>query len=273
VALFMIPSVRVSAQAALDLFRVRGFAAVEFDESRMEKLKSLEQDNALMVFDRQEIVREPGPSRRYSSPEEAGAAAGIAVRRLGYLPYGLALDSVVVEGAGEARLSVSESKLRTLLDQLDLRDVTVPAGLEGQWVEVRKPPAVIQLFHSERGRAGLVQAVSPEVAVPSGLDIVQLAEVGLRVLGLDAGEARRIARATDWRSTLLVPVPMNASTFRQVTIQGHSGLLITTAGAPAEDGRRHRDGTIVLWTDGDRVFGLMTSLGAPDAVQMAESVQ
>ena len=101
VALFMIPSVRVSAQAALDLFRVRGFAAVEFDESRMEKLKSLEQDNALMVFDRQEIVREPGPSRRYSSPEEAGAAAGIAVRRLGYLPYGLALDSVVVEGAGE----------------------------------------------------------------------------------------------------------------------------------------------------------------------------
>ena len=273
VGLFTIPSVRVSAQAMLDLFRVRTFAAVQFDESRLEKLKAFKQDNAMMVLDRQEVVRDPGPARRFATAAEAGLAAGIQVHTPGYLPNGLALDSVIVEGAGEARLSVSESKLRSLLDQLDLRDVTVPTGLEGQWIEVRKPPCVIQVFHSNRWKAGLVQAESPEVAVPSGIDIPQLAEVGLRVLGLDPGEARRIARATDWRSTLMVPVPMNASTFRQVTIRGHSGLLVTTVGAAGEDGRRHREGTVLLWTEGDRVFGLRTNLGPQDAVQMAESLQ
>ena len=273
VALFMLPSVRASAQAVLDIFRVRSFAAVEFDESRLERLKSLQQDNALLVFDRQEVLRDPGPPRSYPTPEAAGVAAGLAVRTPGFLPNGLTLDSVFVEGAGDARLAVSETRLRTLLDQLDLRDVSVPAGLDGQWIEVRKPPLVIQVFRSERWEAGLVQATSPEVTVPPGLDVVQLAEMGLRVLGLDAGEARRVARATDWRSTLMVPVPMNASTFRQVTIHGQPGLLITTAGAPSAGGKRHREGTVVMWTEDGRVFGLTTNLGAPDAVQLVESVQ
>jgi hypothetical protein len=273
VALFTLPSVRASAQALLDLFRVRSFAAVQFEESRLEKLRSLQQDNALLVFDHQEKLRDPGPTQYYPTLDAAGAAAGIVVRKPSYLPNGLALDSVFVEPAGEARLSVSEAKLRTLLDQLDLRDVSLPAGLDGQWVEVRKPPVVIQRFRAERSMAGLAQGMSPEVSVPAGMDVVRLAEVGLRVLGLDPGEARRIARATDWRSTLMVPVPMNASTFRQVTIHGQPGLLITTAGTPSADRKRNRERTIVLWTEGDRVFGLRTSLGAQDAVQIAESVQ
>jgi hypothetical protein len=272
-ALFVFPSVRASAQSMLDLFRVRTFAAIEFDESRLDKLKSLKQDNALMVFDRQEVVREPGPSVTYPTSAAAGAAAGLALREPGYLPNGLGLDSVIVNGAGEARLSVSEAKLRALLDQLDLGDVNVPGGLDGQWIEVRKPPAVIQCFHGGRAQATLAQALSPEVSVPPGLDVVQLAEVGLRVLGLDPGEARRVARATDWRTTLLVPVPMNASTFRQVTINGRPGLLITTAAMPTRDGNRRREGTLVLWTQDDRVFGLRTTLGDSEAMQIAESVR
>ena len=36
---FTIPAVRVAAQNALDLFRVRSFAAVEIDESRLDQLR------------------------------------------------------------------------------------------------------------------------------------------------------------------------------------------------------------------------------------------
>lgn len=273
VALFMVPSVRVSAQALLDLFRVRKFAVVPYDASRMEKLRSIGQNNALLVFDRQESLHDPGPPRYYPTPDAAGAAAGIAVRRMSYLPNGLALDSVFVEGAGQARLSVNEAKLRALLDGLDLRDVTVPSGLDGQWVEVRKPPIVIQKFRAGSKEAGLIQGQSPEVSVPPSLDVVRLAEVGLRILGLDAGEAHRIATVTDWRSTLMVPVPTNVSSFRQVTIHGQPGLLITTASVPSADHPRRREGTIVMWTEGDWVFGVMSDLTPPDVVQMAESVQ
>src|SRR3989442_13632125 len=53
VALFAFPSVRAWAQAVLDMFRVRNFVAVSFDPRRVEKLRSLQHDNTMLVFDRQ----------------------------------------------------------------------------------------------------------------------------------------------------------------------------------------------------------------------------
>ena len=270
VALFAIPSVRVSAQALLDLFRVRRFAAVEFNESRLQTLRSLDKDHGLTVLDRQEKVLDPGPPRPVPSRAAASPEVGFAVSGPGYLPEGMTPDSVFVEGEGAMRLSVSEAKLRTLLDQLDLRDVTVPSGLDGRWIVVKKPPIVIQKFRSQRRNAVLVEARSPEVSVPSGWDVERLAEIGLRVLGLDAGEARRISRSTDFRSTLLVPVPTNASTFRQVTVHGQQALLITTTGERGADG--HRDGVVLMWTEGDRVYCLQGNITPEEIMQMAESL-
>jgi hypothetical protein len=269
VALITLPGVRASAQAMLDLFRVRKFAAVPFDQSRLDKLHKLGEDRSFMVFDMKETVRDPGEPRIVASADAASAMAGFTVARPGYLPSGLTADTVRVQDAGQARLSVNEAKLRTLLDALDLRDVVVPAGLDGKVIEVQKAPVVIQQFHnSGKLHAALVQSNSPEVAVPAGIDVVRLAEIGLRVLGLDSGEAHRIATTTDWRTTLLVPVPINASTFRQVTVRGAQGLLITTSG-----GEHRREGTFVLWSEGDRVYATMGNLSDRDMLQMAESVQ
>ena len=270
--LFAVPSVRVSAQALLDLFRVRRFAAVEFNESRLEALRSIDKERGFLVFDRQEKMLDPGPARYVPSREAVAPQVGYAASTPRYLPDGLAADSIFVEGEGRMRLSVSEEKLRSLLERLDVRDVAVPSGLDGRWIEVRKPPVVIQRFRSNLRKAVLVQARSPEVEVPAGLDVERLAEIGLRILGLDTSEARRIARATDWRSTLLVPVPMNASTFRQVTVRGEPGLLITTTGEKVADGKPRRKGVLLMWAEGDRVFCLQGDLSAKDLMQMAESV-
>ena len=117
----------------------------------------------------------------------------------------------------------------------------------------------------------LLQARSPEITLPAGWNLAQLGEIGLRILGLDPGDAKRIAKATDWRSTLLVPVPMNATSFRQVTVNGQSGLLIMTTGEPAADGKR-RERTILMWSTGDRVFFLQGNLDGKELIRMAESV-
>ena len=271
IALFAIPSVRVSAESFLELFRVRRFAAVQFKESRFETLRSLGEDKESLVFDRTEKVVDPGRPRYVSSRDAASREVGYAVSAPGFLPGGLATDSIFVQGEGEVRLMVSEQKLRSLLQRLDVNDVQVPSGLDGRWIEVRKPPMVMQTFRSPRGNrtTTLLQAKSPEVSVPSGWDVERLVEIGLRVLGLDQGEARRIARSTDWRSTLLIPIPMNASTFRQVTVHGQQGLMITVT--DRKDGRR-RESALLLWSEGDRVFCLQSSMSGPALVQMAESV-
>jgi len=273
VALFAIPTVRVSAEAFLDLFRVRHFAAVPFNESRLKALRSLEGEkgSGLLVVDQHWETADPGPPRPVASRAAASPEVGFAVSGPSYLPEGMTADSIFVEGEEGIKFTISEAKLRALLDRLDLRDVTVPTGLDGKWIEVRKPPIVIQKFRSPRRRAMLVQARSPEVSVPAGWDVPRLAEIGLRALGLDAGEARRIASTTDWRSTLLVPVPMNAATFRQVTVHGQQGLMITTTAEPSPDGHK-REGVVLMWSEGDRVFGLQGNISTKEILQMAESV-
>jgi hypothetical protein len=264
--------VRVSAQAVLDLFRVRRFAALHLKESRLEALRSLQKERGYVIFDRKEKVLDPGPATYVSSRAAAASMAGFLVTTPSYLPDGLAPDSVFVEGEAAMRLSVSEPKLRSLLDRLDINDVTIPREIDGKWIEVHISPVVIQRFRSEKQRAALIEARCPTVAVPAGWDVEHLAEIGLRILGLDTGEARRMARATDWRSTLLVPIPVNAVTFRQVTVSGQSGLLVTTPGERDADGVRQRDGKVLLWSKGDRVYCLRGNISSEDIIQMAESL-
>jgi hypothetical protein len=273
-ALFAFPAVRASAQSMLDLFRVRRFAAVTFDAARAERLRELADgaDASMLPFASTETLLDPGPARGFADADAAGAAAGLAVRRPTVLPRGLQTDSAFVQGAGAVRLTVSEARLRDLLAALELRDVAVPAGIDGQVLELRKPAMVVQRFRGTRSKAMLLQSESPEVALPPGLDLERLGEIGLRILGLDPGEARRVARDTDWRSTLMVPVPLNASTFRQVTVHGQPGLLITTAGRNAA-GERRREGSVVLWSEDGRVYAVTGNLDPSVTVEMAESVR
>ena len=277
VVAFAFPAVRVSAQAVLDLFRVREFTAVSFDPQRFERLHAQGGDRVFGVFDQQDVLREPGPPRAMASFAEAGAAANLDAREPRSLAGGVALDSVWVTGAGEANLVVHADRLRSVLDALELRDVEVPPGLDGRAVHVAMSPAITARYKSARRRVLFVQSRSPEVGLPAGIDPTGLGEIGLRILGLSEAEAHRLAAQIDWRNTLVVPVPVNASSFRAIQVQGHRGLLISTratgANGPAGTARVGRDESVVLWSVNDRVYALMGSLDGPELLQMAESVR
>jgi hypothetical protein len=272
-ALFAFPAVRAGAQAMLDMFRVRNFVAVSFDPERLEKLRALKQNNAMLVFDRQQVIQDPGKPVVQPSVAAAGAVAGFTVESPSYLPRGLALDTVAVSGEGRAQIGTTTARLREVLDALGLNDVQVPPNLDTQDVTVHTYPVVSQSYRAERHHLQLVQSRNPEVGLPAGLDLARMAEIGLRILGVDTGEAHRLAQSIDWRSTLLVPVPTTASSFRQVTVQGNPGLLVTSNGEGANKQGRRRAGSVLMWTQGDRMFALEGTLGEQDLVQVAESVR
>ena len=91
------------------------------------------------------------------------------------------------------------------------------------------------------------QARSPEIDLPAGVDLAEIGEVGLRVAGLSADEARQFAEKIDWHTTLLVPVPANAASFREVDVHGTTGLLISIDSARAGGPGGESAKTIVLW--------------------------
>jgi hypothetical protein len=274
VSAFAFPAVRASGQAFLDLFRVRNFAAVPVDFKRVKQLDEGHFDMKTFMADRVDTLEAPGQPVFFTTPAAAGAAAGLDVAAPSFLPRGLVRDTIVVERPGSARVTLDGARLKTLLDAFDVKGVTVPANLDGAKLTVRTTPIVMLHYASPSGaRANLVQARSPEVSLPPGVDLAQLGEIGLRILGLEAPEAHRFAQQIDWHSTLLVPVPTDAGEFREVTVNGQRGLLITSSEAEGGGARRHGPRNMVLWADGQKVYGLMGSLGREELVQMANSVR
>lgn len=271
--LFALPPVRASAQAFLDLFRVVNFTAVPVGDDRIKALHSEKLDLEHLIGDQVEAVATPGPPQPYQTPEAAGAAAGFRVRLPSVLPPGLALTTIEMEGERAARITGNTAKLRQILEALDIRDVRVPEELNGQVATVRVPPMVHVRYQYADQRVDFLQGRSPVVTLPAGLDLPMLGEIGLRLLGLDSGEAHRLAQAIDWHSTLLVPVPANATSFRQVEVRGHRGLLVETAAPPVQGKERPRRLNSLMWSEGGQVYAMNGQLGAVALLEMANAVQ
>ena len=154
------------------------------------------------------------------------------------------------------------------MDALGINDLDVPPGLDGQVVNVRVPPVVmIRYEHQDGRRTRLFQARTPQVTLPDSVNMPALGEIGLRILGLPPTEANQFARTIDWHSTLVVPVPPNASSFQQVDIGGREGVLIQHH---PQDQSPH---TTIVWSTPERVFAMVSIQHVAEVTAMASSVR
>jgi hypothetical protein len=269
--LFTLPQVRASAQSFLAMFRTVNFVAVPVDPGRMEVLRSQDIDIPKLLGERLEVIEDSGPATLFVSPEQAGAAAGIAVRQPAFVPPNSGLATISVRGQNRGRVSADVERLREVMNLLGIRDLDVPDGLQGQVIDVRIPPIVTLTY--ERGGESVVkllQMATPEVSLPSGIDLAALGEIGLRILGLSLADARQFARAIDWTSTLLVPIPPGATEFRQVDVNGATGVLF---GREPDRARGRPGAGVVVWSKDDRVYALDGSIHTAELLQMALSVR
>jgi hypothetical protein len=261
VAFASVPAVRAAARDFLDLFRVKRFAAVSVDPQRIQKLHDQGPDLKALIGDAIEVLEEPGAPQQASSAEDAATAAGFHVLTPAFLPKGVGEPKVFVGGEGAMRLTADAHRLRSLLDGLGLSEIAVPDGLHGATVEVHTSTPVLLRYPRGNDEIVLTQ---------------ELAEIGLRVAGLDATEARTFAQKVDWRSTFVVPVPAGAGEFREVEVRGTTGLLITALRPQkaASDGakRPDRPHALLLWSEADMVYA-MSGRSPIEIVAMADSLQ
>jgi hypothetical protein len=264
---FTFPTVRAGAQAFLDLFRVSSFVAVAFDPARLRELESTGLDLPHMLEADVEVLTAQASPVSYATPQEAGAAAGIRAYSPAWLPPGFELKSTYVIGETAFRFTADTANLRQLLEAFAIDDVVIPEGIDGQEASVRVPAIVQTNFEDGQRQATLTQSRSPDVSFPAALDLSALAEIGLRILGLDRSEAYRVAQRVDWRTTLLVPVPATAASFRDVNVQGQPALLIqsTERVQPVQN--------VLLWSFEDNVYALRGTIRADALLEMAQSLQ
>jgi hypothetical protein len=264
---FTLPPVQAAAEAFLDLFRVRQFTGVAFDPERLSTLESSGFDSEAM-FGKVEPLTTPSEPVSFATAADAGAAAGIRVRTPAWIPPGYSSTGFMASSEQAARITVNTAGLQALLDTLGLADVELPDGLDGQTATVRLPPIVTQSYVNGDRSVHVIQARSPDVSFPAGLDLSKLAYAGLRVLGMSRDEAYRMSVTIDWRTTLIVPVPSKAAAYRPINVAGNEGLLI--------EGLRQneqRPGSMLMWSAGDETFAVAGPLSGEELLEIAQTLQ
>jgi hypothetical protein len=111
------------------------------------------------------------------------------------------------------------------------------------------------------------QLPSPSVSAPDGLDIAQLGQAYLQLLGLSEEDAARYASTVDWTTTFVLPVPYNDMTYQDVVVDGVNGTLIQQAYDPAYGSY------ILLWVNDGIIYSL-NGYGSPDkGLQIANGLR
>lgn len=241
----------------LGLFRVQQFTVVDIDSSaRVQSFEDMLQSG---ILGQPEILRDFGDEQVVADVAAAEALAGYTARLPAELPEGASMAKLSVTQGPHVRLQVDRPTVQMALDMAGVTDVVLPP-FDTAEVEVDAPYVVqaeykIDNPYGERD-AGmmLVQAPSPEIDLPPGIDPATMGEIYLRAVGMPAADASRIAQTIDWTSTAVIPFAGDMGAYQEVTVDGVPGLLFEESGATSDRGRER----VLLWQRDGVVYGLLT---------------
>ena len=275
---------RAAAREFLDLFRVKRFAAVPVDPRGSSGSRRAGSTSRAWSPTRCRSWWPRSRRRRWTAPRPAPCGPGSPPQLPAALPARTELAEAKLSPAASFRVQVDTGKLEALALAAGADEIEIPAFWNGATIDVEVPPVLGVRYARKVDAAGaalpredsfvLLQSAIPQVELPEGFDLATLGRLGLRLAGMSATEALSFSRAIDWRSTLLVPVPVQGGTFREVEVSGHKGLLVTfQPPAPADaSAPRPRAQGLVLWSTDDKVMALQGP-GSAEGIDLLEMAQ
>jgi hypothetical protein len=278
------PGTRALAGELLNLFRVQQVAVVPVDFTGLEQLTGdgvLGNQFTELIADSVDMQQEPGEPVEVASAEEASQMAGFNVR----IPAGMNPSQINVTDEAAFSLTLDRAKAQALLDEAGRSDLVLPASVDGAEISVQIPAAVSVAYgtcprpgsdvpgNTEQSAVEarypdcviLAQIPSPSVNAPADLDIEALARIGLEFTGMSPEEAAELTSTVNWTSTLLVPIPRNAASHEQVTVDGVTGTLIQRSGETPQ--------FALLWVKDGIVYAISgLGMNSEQAIEMANSL-
>jgi hypothetical protein len=278
--------VRVIANGFLGLFRVQRVTVIQVDPGNLpQQLGSSAQLESLFADDVK--IEESGEAQTAADPDEASRLAGFTVR----LPEIVQGErSLKVFPSTHMSFAIDLPRVQAILDEIGREDIRLPAELDGANVTVDLGATVTALYgacgdvleEAERDARSptenqkvprldncitLVQTSNPEVSAPEGLDLAQLGEAYLELLGMTPGEAAQFAQNTDWTSTLVIPIPRYGTSYEAVSVDGVEGTFIQ------QDMEDHSRQYVLIWIKDERLYALTGSGDMRDALEIANTIK
>jgi hypothetical protein len=284
---FSFPQARAFAGQFLNLFRVQQVVVVPVDFTGIQSLTgndTLGKQVSDLIASSVTSQQDPGKPVTASDAAQASHLAGFSVR----VPEGMTPSRFSVVNQAAFTLKIDVAKAQALLDESGRSDLVLPGVINGEDVSVTIPASVSVAFGTcpdpaapdtgaglnGGGSAGrrypdciiLAEIPTPSVNAPADLNIAQLAQIGLEFTGMTSDQAAAFVQTVDWTSTLVIPLPRNAATYEQVSVDGVTGTLIQR---PADDAPQYA----LVWVK-DGIIYAISSLGtdSQQAIQMANSL-
>lgn len=277
--------VRAIANNFLGLFRVEQFAVVEINPADFpQQLGSSTLLEAMLAEDVQ--VEERGEPISVEDKQQASQYVDFSVR----LPAGMnnPLESLTVQHGGRATFTVDASRVQAFLNEIERSDIRVPAGVDGATITLEISPGIqaeygaCQFDPEEAARhydpdnptvprlpdcTTLIQIPSPTITAPPGLNLTMIGEAYLQLLGMSRSDAEKFAQQVDWTTTLVIPLPMFATRYEQVPVDGVTGILIQ------QDLDDQQSQYMLLWTKDGIVYALTGPGSGSTATSIARALQ
>jgi len=267
VILSFAPARQVAADF-LGLFRVRKFAVIPIDQAQQAKLEALAKQAESGQFGKPTQVREPGKPQPVADLAAASKAVGFAVRAPSALPSGATRKSFTVQSGPAVHYEMDRAMMQALLDATQVQGVKLPP-VDKVTIDVDVPYAAEQEYTIGSGALSIVQMASPQVSIPPGIDPAMIGEAGFKFLGMPDADARRLAQSIDWTSTLVIPLPTNVVQYREVTVDGVSGLLVEHRSE-----KTSRRSASLLWQKDGVIHGInATDVDPLVVMQVADSLR
>ncbi len=283
-----IPTTRALADQLLNLFRVQQVTVVPIDFTGMQQLtgdSTFGKQISSLLSRSITMTQKPQEPVNVADVAQASQLTGFNVR----LPQGMTPSRITVEKGAAFTFKVDRAKAQALLDEAGRNDLVLPQAVDGADIAVTIPAGVsvgygvcpdptvvdegpLNLGGGSAGRnypncVMLAEIPSPTVKAPASVDVAQLAQIGLEFTGMTPEQAKAFTDTVDWTSSLVVPIPKNAATYKQVPVDGVTGTLIQR---PADDAPQYA----LLWVKNGIIYAI-GGLGSDSAkaIEMANSLK
>jgi len=245
--LMAFPTTRALASELLNLFRVQQVAVLPIDMSGMESLtgnEALGNKMSELMSNSTEVTKEAKEPVTVTNASEASAAAGFDVR----LPKDMTASTILVSDSSAFTINIDRAKIQALLNEAGRSDLILSEAMDGSKISMDIPASVNTTFgtcpefnadsneFSGERQSGMNaryadclvfgQIPSPTVQAPADVNVAEFAQLALEFSGMSREEAAALADTVDWTSTLVVPLPRDAATYSDVSVDGVTGSLI-----------------------------------------------
>lgn len=267
VGLLFLPPVQALADQILQIFRVQNVVFVPVSSDRLEELENLDFDASTLFTSEPTMIHEPAEPYVVADKGAAENAVGYPLKQPTVFSTDPITTEMIVKDRAEFTFQVDVDKAQELLSLMEI-DAQVPTELRGQDILVRVPASVKMLYANDEYTLTLFQGQSPDVQMPEGANLQEMARAAMLLLGVEPEQAAQLSQNMDWSSTLIVPFPSDIESMRQVTVGDTQGLLIEEQTESGHD--------LVLYWQDDAHFYVLAGSGfvrSAELITTAESLQ